>query len=265
MIDEPPPAGPRLDPATERTRLGGAFATGAATYARLRPGYPPDLVDWLTGPPTGQPVADIGAGTGKLTASLLDLGHRVFAVDPSEDMLRQLRAAYGTVVTHVGTGEATGLPDASVGAACFGQSWHWVEPQAGTAEAARILAPGGRLGVIWNFLDETHPGVAAVEAAMHTLHDGPGHREESVDTVGAPFVHEGRREVRWLVASTTAHLAGLVTTRSYYLARPEPERAYLRDRVAAAVERHVGTVGAMPVQVPYVSVAHRYRRDVTAT
>jgi SAM-dependent methyltransferase len=31
-----------------------------------------------------------------------------------------------------------------------GQAWHWVNPVAGAAKAARALRPGGRLAVFWN-------------------------------------------------------------------------------------------------------------------
>lgn len=258
--DDPEDRRTHRDLAAERARLGGAFVAGGATYARLRPAYPRDLVEWLVGPPTGAPVADIGAGTGKLAGVLSDLGHRVVAVEPSADMLGQLRAAYPGVDARPGTGEATGLASDSFAAACFGQSWHWVDPVAGTAEAARVLVAGGVLGLIWNFLDEAHPGIAAVEAAMHALHDGPGGPDEHDARVGAGFDHDGRREVNWSAAATTADLAGLVTTRSYYLARPATEQAYLRRGVAAAVEDHFGSVGPQPLRVPYRTVAHRYRR-----
>ena len=34
-----------------------------------------------------------------------------------------------------------------------GQAWHWVDPVAGAAKAARVLRPGGRLVVFWNAFD----------------------------------------------------------------------------------------------------------------
>jgi len=68
-----------------------SFGSVAAGYAALRPGYPADAVAFLLG---GAParVLDLGAGTGLLTEVLLAAGHQVVAVDPSAEMLEQLRA-----------------------------------------------------------------------------------------------------------------------------------------------------------------------------
>ena len=53
----------------------------AAAYERGRPTYPPEAIDWLL-PPGARDVLDLGAGTGKLTMSLVERGLGVFAVDP---------------------------------------------------------------------------------------------------------------------------------------------------------------------------------------
>ena len=47
------------------------FGAEAEAYDRARPSYPPDAVRWLTeklGIGPGRQVADVAAGTGKLTA-----------------------------------------------------------------------------------------------------------------------------------------------------------------------------------------------------
>ena len=78
--------------------LGTSFGSAAGDYVAGRPGYLPDAVAWLLADVTG-PVADVGAGTGKLTAEIASQGHDVTAVDPDPAMLEALRAAVPGVVT----------------------------------------------------------------------------------------------------------------------------------------------------------------------
>ena len=67
----------RLHPSTS------GFDRGAEVYDRARPGYPAALVDRLVdelGLGPGAVVADVAAGTGKLTRPLVEHGLRVIAV-----------------------------------------------------------------------------------------------------------------------------------------------------------------------------------------
>ncbi|TDT31380.1 class I SAM-dependent methyltransferase [Naumannella halotolerans] len=67
-------------------RLRESFTSGGDRYEQLRPSYPAEAVDWLLTPATHE-VADIGAGTGKLTRLLAGRGVRAVAIDPALDML----------------------------------------------------------------------------------------------------------------------------------------------------------------------------------
>ncbi|WP_217565570.1 methyltransferase domain-containing protein, partial [Micrococcus sp. GbtcB5] len=73
---------------------------------------------------------------------------------------REAAAGTGGGVRAVpGTAEATGLPAASADAVVAAQAWHWMDPGAASAEAARVLRPGGRLAAVWNQLDTAVPWV----------------------------------------------------------------------------------------------------------
>src|SRR6478735_7811542 len=167
-----------------REEMSVSFGAAAGAYESGRPDYPREAVDWMLAP-VREPgralrVADIGAGTGKLTRTIVEAGAEVVAVDPDPDMLAALRAHVHGVPTFVGTGERMPLPDASVDAVLLGQAWHWVDPVAASAEAGRVLRSGGVLGLVWNIRDESDPWVARLTAAMHGSHaeetlagDGP--------------------------------------------------------------------------------------------
>ncbi len=59
-----------------------------------------------------------------------------------------------------GRGEDTPLPDASVDAVIVSAAWHWLDPDRAVPEIARVLRPGGRLGVLWVSRDVRVPWVA---------------------------------------------------------------------------------------------------------
>ena len=134
----------------------GRFSDRVDDYRRGRPAYPPALLDLLEkecGLGPRSVVADIGSGTGILTALLLERGARVFAVEPNEAMAAAAEAWLGgnARFTSVrGRAEDTGLADGSVGLATAAQALHWFEPEATRRELARILRPDGFVAVVWN-------------------------------------------------------------------------------------------------------------------
>jgi len=71
----------------ERLLLGSTFGAAATAYAEHRPDYAQAAVRWALERAPGPRVLDLGAGTGKLTATLLALGAEVIAVEPDPAML----------------------------------------------------------------------------------------------------------------------------------------------------------------------------------
>lgn len=128
----------------ERRKQAASFAGVADVYERSRPGYPEAAVAWLAGSTPGD-VVDLGAGTGKLTRSLVALGHRVTAVEPLEEMLAQLRTSVPAARALTGGAEAMPLPDASIDVVTCAQAFHWFDHDRALAEIARVLRPGGHV------------------------------------------------------------------------------------------------------------------------
>ena len=108
-------------------------------------------------------VVDLGAGTGKLTRSLVALGHRVTAVEPLPEMLDQLRAARSRGDRLEGGAEAIPLPAESADVVTVAQAFHWFDHGPALVEIARVLRPGGRLALVWNVRDESEPWVRRAE------------------------------------------------------------------------------------------------------
>lgn len=97
-------------------------------------------------------VADVGAGTGKLTRMLLDLGLDVTAVEPNDAMREEGKSYTGDYAVEwiKGSGEHTALNDESADWAVMASSFHWTDPRLSLPEFHRILKPDGFFTVMWN-------------------------------------------------------------------------------------------------------------------
>ena len=135
-------------PVTFEDEKATSFGNVAESYDRVRPGPAPRALDWLV--PDGCEVAvDLAAGTGLFTRELIGRAARVVAVEPDARMREVLARRSPEVDVREGWGEAMPLPDASADAVFVSTAWHWLDPARAVPEIARVLRPGGRLGVIW--------------------------------------------------------------------------------------------------------------------
>ena len=101
-------------------------------------------------PQPGQRILDVATGTGMVAQALARRGAVVTALDQSEAMLGVARSRQLKGVTFV-QGEAERLPfeDASFDALTFTYLLRYVDdPQATLCELARVIAPGGRIGMV---------------------------------------------------------------------------------------------------------------------
>jgi ubiquinone/menaquinone biosynthesis C-methylase UbiE len=134
----------------------GRFSDRVEDYVRFRPSYPAAVIELLraeVGVGPGCTVADVGSGTGILTALLLESGSRVIAVEPNPAMrgaAEESLATHPRFVSVEGSAEATGLDDSSVDGITVAQAFHWFRVDDTAREFARILHPGGWVALIWN-------------------------------------------------------------------------------------------------------------------
>jgi ubiquinone/menaquinone biosynthesis C-methylase UbiE len=240
----------------DREAHGRSFGPVAGRYERGRPSYPAGAVDWLL-PPGARRVLDLGAGTGKLTRALLNRGLEVTAVDPSGGMLAELRRVLPDVPALAGSAEAIPLPDRSVDAVVVGQAWHWVDAARAVPEVARVLTPGGRLGLIWNVRDGRADWVRRIG---QILDDRVSRRAPEV---GPPFGAVETRHFRWTHRISSDQLLDLVASRSYVILMPSDERAAVLAQVRQLMATHPALVGRTEFDLPYVAQCTRAQLPVT--
>jgi SAM-dependent methyltransferase len=132
-------------------QVAEGFGADAGRYDRARPTYPADLVDRIIAASPGHDVLDVGCGTGICARLFQAAGCRVLGVDPDPRMAELARQ--GGTAAEVARFEDWEPAGRSFDAVIAAQAWHWVDPVAGTAKAAAVLRPGGRLAVFWNAFD----------------------------------------------------------------------------------------------------------------
>ncbi|MEW2461172.1 class I SAM-dependent methyltransferase [Microbacterium sp. K41] len=239
-----------------------SFGGQAGSYEVGRPEYPFEAVAWMLdrAPAGARRIADVGAGTGKLTRALVaGEGTEVVAVDPDPAMLAALRDAVPGVPTFVGTAERLPLPDASVDAVVLGQAWHWVDPVVASAEIGRVVRPGGVLGLVWNLRDERVDWVRRLTDIMH------GSNAEIMlaagdPVVAAPFGGLEQERWEWVRPVTREVMHRMASSRSYVITADDAEKARIRRDMDALFDE-LGLHDDATIELPYVTRAFRAVRD----
>lgn len=130
----------------------------AVACDRAGPPYPVDVITWLIdklGIKPGRQIVDLAAGTGTLTAMLTGVGADIIVVEPVASMRDRLHARLPDVPVLAGLAEALPLADKSVDAVVVARAFHWFDARQAMHEMARVVRPGGCLGLIWNAKDRS--------------------------------------------------------------------------------------------------------------
>ncbi|MEC3955990.1 class I SAM-dependent methyltransferase [Nocardia sp. CDC153] len=225
-----------------RQRHSSSFGAVAAAYAEHRPDYAPAAARWALESAPGPRVLDLGAGTGKLTGTLLGLGVDVVAVEPDAAMLAELRCALPAVRSVAGSAESIPLPEASVDAVLAGNAMHWFDMSIAGPEIARVLSPGGVLAGLWNVLDDRIDWVAGLGRVGGREAIGPRDTLSSWRTATAGMHLPGSGAVAWFGSPEQAEfthsqrrtvdsLVATIATRAGILVMPEQEREATLSRI----------------------------------
>jgi SAM-dependent methyltransferase len=235
-----------------------SFDRVADAYDRVRPGYPDEAVDdliALSGVPRRGRVLEIGAGTGQLTVALAERGYRVTAVELGPALAERSRAnlaGYADVDVVTGRFEDVELSDSAYDLVVAATSFHWLDPDVAYAKAARVLRPGGALGLLWNLHVDAHTGFFAAadevyaEVAPFLLEPGISERmserearARDIESTGM-FENVETRTYPWSAEYDCRTYLELISTYSEHIALVPEVRQRLDARLAELIDRRFG-------------------------
>jgi SAM-dependent methyltransferase len=236
------------------SKHASSFGAAADLYDRIRPRYPLEALRWALGEAPRR-IVDLGAGTGILTRQLRELGHDVIAVEPDDEMRRQIDG-------DARAGSATAIPveAESQDAVTAGQAYHWFAGAPAHTEIARVLRPGGWFIPIWNVRDESVAWVAELSDVFdgHRARTAIDERTLTPDQFGPLFGTAELQLFRWSTPHTVDSLVDLIKSRSYYLVSDADARAALEARVRELAGRTFGD--QQTFALPYVTYAYRSQK-----
>jgi ubiquinone/menaquinone biosynthesis C-methylase UbiE len=229
-----------------------SFGGVVDAYDRARPTYPREAAAWLVGQDAAT-VLELGAGTGKLTSQLVDLGHDVVATDPDPAMLARLQRNLPEARTIEASAEELPVGDRAFDVVVAAQAFHWFDLDRALPEIARVLKPGGRLSLVWNWRDDSIPWVRRLGALIGT-------QEQQDDPTAAIGASDDFGDVE---ESTYSHwqqvdrksIQDLVLSRSNVAVLDEEARAAKLAEVVAFYDDYGRGMDGM--QLPYVARCYR--------
>lgn len=117
-----------------------SFGKQAATYAKGRPGYPPELYQWISeNSPAHDLVWDIGTGSGQAAHALTDYFKSVYATDISAEQIAAAKP-HADISYKASPAQNSGLPRGSVDCMTVATAVHWFADTPFWEEVSRVAA-----------------------------------------------------------------------------------------------------------------------------
>ena len=192
------------------------FSGQSGAYQKYRPDYPPALFDWLAAHAPGRRLAiDVATGNGQAAIGLARHFDRVIATELSAAQLREARP-HPRVEYRQEPAEAISVEAGSVDLLVAAQAAHWFDWPRFSAEARRVLRPGGVLA-IWSYGNgEVLPAIDRLVGDFSRDVVGPywprerRHVDEAYRDLALPFppieVPDFEMHTHWDVAAMLGYL-----------------------------------------------------------
>jgi ubiquinone/menaquinone biosynthesis C-methylase UbiE len=237
-----------------RHRRRTLFNGVAELYQATRQSYPAEIVQCLlatAGIGQGNPVLEVGCGTGQLTSDIACRGFDLTAIDIGPAMIGVARSHVldPAVSFQVSSFEDFAAADSSFDLIVSATAFHWIDPEVRFSKSARLLRPDGWLALL-------STGVLYDDVLEAALHDMWAARSEDqawaarkpptdADAIrDSGYFHEPvqRDHARHATVAASA-VIGVENTRAVTLSWP----AGVRDAFTDELRSHLGGQTEVPV------------------
>lgn len=235
------------------------FDRSASTYERGRPDYPAEGIELLArvlhlGP--GQTIVELGSGTGKFTRALRPLRAALIPVEPTRGMREEFARRVPDLPVLDGTAEAIPVPDGFADAVLVAQAFHWFRARAALREIARVLRPGGGLGLVWNMRDERVPWMREFTQILEDYNWGvPRTRQRrwrpALERGGIPFGPLHHRTFHHIQRVRVPGVVARALSVSMIAVQPVAEQRKVARRIRELLASDPMTRGRRLIDIPY--------------
>ena len=256
MQGESPWGGNRIAPVAAH-----GFHRAAALYEVGRPEPPPAALEELGRrilPEKGSWVADVGAGTGKLTRHLTDIFPRVLAVEPVRGMREEFLRQLPRCPLLAGRAEALPVRTGSLQAIVASQAFHWFVAERAIPEFARALGPSGQVALLWSHRDLADPHQQRISGILDSYaRRFPGTPRATEDAWKRAwertdlFQSLERSETRFTQVLDLASAEARFASVSYISALPPAEQEEARTRIRGVLEDQIRAAPTGRVEIAY--------------
>ncbi|AWH86790.1 SAM-dependent methyltransferase [Flavobacterium album] len=192
------------------------FSTQAQTYAKFRPDYSHEIIDYIISlvPQKGLAL-DVATGNGQVAAKLAKHFTTVYATDISDKQLENAATA-DNIIYKKERAEHTSFNDKMFDLITVAQAIHWFDFDAFYKEVYRILKPDGLFIVMGYGLFSTNPESDRIIRHFHqkTLGDywDPERRyvDKDYETIPFPFDEIEAKQFSETFTWTFEHLIGYI-------------------------------------------------------
>jgi SAM-dependent methyltransferase len=239
------------------------FDRAAEIYERARPGYPTEAVEFVVSH-IGGTVVDLAAGTGKFTRELVARDLPTIAVEPVAGMRTTFRRAMPAVPLLAATAEQLPFRDRAIASITAAQAAHWFDAPRAVREFHRVLAPGGRIALIWNVRDESYDWVRRVTEIIDPYERAHGTPRYKHRAWQPPFdestliTRVDQAQIPYRQPMTVQSFLDRFDSCSFIAILDDDARAEVLGKLRLLTETHPDLAGRQEFEQPYVTEVYVY-------